>query len=111
MNSIDHIKRAVARLEPGQQIKVSRHLLRDCEPPAAFAWITKETAADRILENIVGSAYEFWYEEDPMDGNMLFGRLKEPLTDGRRTYVSPDRRHDYRKEWRFWCPVKDKAEP
>ncbi len=105
MNSIDHIKNQVLRLEPGQQIKVSRRLLKACEPPPAFAGIMRETAADRILESIVGSAYEYWYEEDPMDGHFIFGRLNQPLTNGSRTYVSPDRRDRYRKGLRFWHPL------
>lgn len=107
MNSFDFIKREVARLKPGQQIKVSCNVIRDCEPPSSFARISQETEPDRILESITGSAYEFWYEEDPIDGNFLFGRLNKPLTDGRRTYVSPDRRHYFRKDWRFCSPLNN----
>jgi hypothetical protein len=52
---------------------------------------------DYVLEHIVGSSYEFGYTEDPMTGDVTYFRLKEPLNDGRLSYVSPDRRHLFRK--------------
>ena len=95
----------IQQLQPGQRIEVSGHVLRDMEPRGVFAIFRTETAADSVLENIVGSSYEFWYEENPMTGNTTFGRLKTPLSDGRRTYVSPDRRHHYQREGRLYRPV------
>ena len=100
----------VRALQPGQQINIDRGVMRDLEPRGFFAALRNENAADRILENIVGSSYEFWYEENPMTGNTTFGRLKTPLDDGRRSYVSPDRRHHYQREGRLYRPVNNKAE-
>lgn len=52
------------------------------------------TPVESILENIIGSAYEFSFVEDHQNGTVTFKRRKEPLKGGRlRTYVSPDRRH------------------
>ncbi len=104
MNHRD-IAHQIQQLQPGQQINVSLGIMRDLEPRGFFAALRDESAADRILENIVGSSYEFWYEENPMTGDTTFGRLKKPLDDGRRSYVSPDRRHHYKREGRLWCPV------
>lgn len=59
-----------------------------------------------VLESIVGSAYEFWYWEDQMSGNVTFGRLEKPLDDGRRTFVSPDRRDFYRRDGIYWIPLQ-----
>ncbi len=47
---------------------------------------------DCVLEHIVGSGYEFGYTEDLLTGDIDYFRLATPLTDGRRTYVSPDQR-------------------
>ena len=44
------------------------------------------------MENVVGSAYEFAFHEDPETGHTIFRRLAKPLTGGRRSYTSPDRR-------------------
>lgn len=105
MNDTDYIRQRVAALEPGQQIEVSRHVMGRAKPRGFMAWLREESSADRILENIVGSSYEFWYEENPMTGNTTFGRLNTPLEDGRRSYVSPDRRRHYTREGRLWRPV------
>jgi hypothetical protein len=105
MDSFDHIRKAVSQLEPGRSLRVNARFLRACEPPPALSHIMRETAADRILESIIGSAYEYWYEEDLMNKQFIFRRLSHPLTNGCKAYVSPDRRHLYRKGLFFWVPL------
>lgn len=104
MTTTDHVRAAVRRLKPGEQLRVTYSVLRDCEPPTWLAHIVG-TAADQILSGIIGSAYELWYQEDPLDRVFTFGRLDRPLEDGRRTYVAPDRRHLYQQTGRFWIPL------
>jgi len=82
----------IRQLKPGEQCKVDRLELRQIAPPINIG-ATWEPP-DRVMENIIGSAYEFQYWEDRKNGTVYFRRLREPLTDGRRSYVSPDRR-DY----------------
>lgn len=55
------------------------------------------TAADRILENIVGSAYEWCYFQHGYSRHeIIFHRLKERITEpGVFSYVSPDRKDYY----------------
>lgn len=62
---------------------------------------------DRIMENIVGSAYEFVARDRPMTGNVVFERLRTPLSDDdeRQTYVSPDRRDRFRRDGDYWVRV------
>lgn len=83
------------RLKPGQQIQVDRRELQN----SIFHDLSGFTIADRALEDIVGSSYEYGYYEDPVSGNFVFYRLNEPLTDDTRTYVSPDRRHLFEKDY------------
>ncbi len=94
MSARQMILSLVSNLKPGQQIEISRNLLREVGSReyngATF------TPADNIMENIIGSAYEFWYQEVFATGNVIFGRLCRPLSDGGRTYTSPDRRYKSR---------------
>src|SRR5258708_2779873 len=89
------LARLIAELKPGQQTRISRFLMRDIEPIASL--YDQWSSADSIMENIVGSAYEFRYWEDLMSGDTVFERLRKPLDDNLRTYVSPDRRHLFTK--------------
>jgi hypothetical protein len=89
VRALEFIVTCVGRLEPGQRIDFSDSELREIETlhhnGATF------TPADRVLENIIGSSYEFRYTT-ALNGRVTFERLSAPLTDGRRSYVSPDRR-------------------
>ena len=89
---LDLIARKVERLEPGKWIVVSWALddLPEIQHNGAMF-----TPADRVLENIVGSAYEFSYWQDPENGSVVFHRRSEPVKGALRTYVSPDRRDFY----------------
>lgn len=101
-----HIAAMVKRLKPGQQICFFKYVL-DTTPEErglrmlAGAFSTRDywTVPDRVLEKIVGAAYEYGYfEEHPAkaEPRVVFFRLSRPLPgDGDlRSYVSPDRR-DY----------------
>ena len=80
----------VRSLKPGQAIEIDMHELRE-EWPSRYYNDATFTPPDRLLENIVGSCYEFGYSINPMNGNATFHRLKEPREEG-GVYTSPDRR-------------------
>lgn len=89
--SHDYIVRS---LKPGQQVLVTRYMLSHVE-----------SGPDAILDQVVGSAFEFNYVES-FDG-VIFRRLTSPLADGRRSYVPPDRRHLYTVDASgFYLPVE-----
>ena len=80
----------VRSLKPGEAIEISSRELNDAVPSfwhngACF------TSADRVLENIVGSAYEFQYKINDARQSVTFERLLSPLNEP-AAYVSPDRR-------------------
>lgn len=62
------------------------------------------TPPDRVLENIIGSSYEFRYEQSGYKSDVTFERLSTPLTNGHRSYVSPDRRNLYNDLGPVWAP-------
>lgn len=82
----------VSHLRPGEWCQVHpREFDFDGGPLDGFKpW-------DRVLENIVGSAYEFSCEENFETRMIEFHRLEKPLAgdDGVQSYVSPDRREYY----------------
>ncbi len=85
------LAKEIQKLKPGQRIEIGQFMLDDIVPIPGW------TIEDSVMENIVGSSYEFryWITER---GGTVFERLSEPLTDGRRTYVSPDRRYRFRSD-------------
>lgn len=108
MSSMDRHQRAldfavkmVKDLRPGQRIGLSGSVLEDIAPlhHNGYAW----TPPDRVLENIVGSSYEFRYFCD-YQGSATFERLDGQLKNGYRSYVSPDRRHLYYDVGGLWMP-------
>lgn len=96
----------VKKLQPGQRIDVSANIFG--RPQGLALWLqhmTEFNDADRVLENIVGSGYEYWYRRNDSRDSITFGRLDQPYTDGRRSYVSPDRRDRYAKRSDYeWVP-------
>jgi hypothetical protein len=99
----------ISRISPGQRVQVAWSTLRDAAPPMPLLgwggpmW----TSAERIMENIVGSAHEFRFWEDLPTGAVTFERLKQPLSGDTRTYVSPDRREYYTLDSDgFWRPKR-----
>ena len=85
MISAREIAQIVSLLKPGQAMRVSRYVLLD------VACIPGWTPPESVMENIIGSAYEYTFYEDPQTGGIVFHRLREPLKNNLRTYVSPDR--------------------
>lgn len=74
-------------VKPGQWYAVER----ECMPKSTIPGFSD---GDCVMENILGGAYEFSCDYDPIGGRYLFKRRQTPLPhDGSRTYVSPDRRH------------------
>lgn len=91
MPSESYILQAVASLKPGQQITIGFREVEDAFP-AQPPW----TPPERLLENIVGSSYEFSFSINPMNREVTFSRREKPLTeDGLLTYVSADRKQYY----------------
>lgn len=88
MNSIAS---KVAQLGKGQSIEVTAAAL-ELHYPAFRHNGVLFTSADRVLEQIMGSAYEFSYRVNGPKRTVTFSRLEDPLTDGRKSYESPDRR-------------------
>ncbi len=84
-----HVIQIVRDLKPGQCISVDVRELEDI--PSFEHNGATFTAADRVLENIIGSAYEYRYWRSNYDRSITFERLPQPLTDP-TAYVSPDRR-------------------
>lgn len=84
------LARKIMQLKPGFEIMIDRDILKEVTPSPGW------TAAEWVMESITGSAYEFTFRFNPESGNTSFRRLREPLTNGLRTYVSPDRRHHVR---------------
>lgn len=107
MTDIDHrdIAAEVSRLSPGQRITISRNVLAAIGSSQLLGILGPTwSAVDRILENIVGSSYEFVAREDVMTGDVTFERLQRPLevSDPRLTYVAPDRRDRFRREGEYY---------
>jgi hypothetical protein len=89
----------IKAMHPGQWLTVSPHVLRELYPPMQMMWPLGPTwsSPERVMEKVIGSAYEYRFWESRETGDVTFERLRAPLKDGRRTYVSPDRRD------RFTC--------
>jgi hypothetical protein len=93
----------VARLKPGECYEVSRQILDDIGGVHLAGYFGPEWSPEsRVMERIVGSAYEFSISVNPQTGAATFRRLAEPVEDHRRTYVSPDRAHHYEFDGRFF---------
>lgn len=88
-DAVARARKLYNKLRPGQEVQVAAMLLE--EP--SISW---------VLDGIVGSAFQYGYlkpgaRPDRFKDWTLF-RLKEPLTDGRRSFVSEDSRHLYNLE-------------
>lgn len=91
--NIKELAHEIQMMKPGHWYTLDRDTLNYVAPamhlkgPLGPIW----KPVERIMESIIGSAYEFRFWEDLSTGRTTFERLKQPLRDGRRTYVSPDR--------------------
>lgn len=92
--NIYFISSRIQSLKPGHYMTVSGDILLAMAPPSPPLCFGGPTwsPCDQVLEKIAGSAFEFKAWEN-MQGDFVFERLRKPLRDGSRTYVSPDRRH------------------
>ena len=77
----------VAAMKPGERLAVDMHTLK-AEIPSFYHNDTHFNPADRVLGNIIGSAYTHSYRVSP-DGVVTFRRHEET---GQRYYADPDRR-------------------
>jgi hypothetical protein len=79
------------RVAPGQRIDFDDEVLGE------IATVPGYTAAEWILESIVGAAYEWSIRVDEFNRKTTFIHHAKPVGDSLRTYVSPDRRHLFRQ--------------
>lgn len=89
--SLANLIRQVRALTPGTQVSFDRHVIILAEAQDLRLSMQGFSVPDRVLESIVGSSYEYGYSHDPLTERVTFFRRRTPLTDGSRTYVSPDR--------------------
>lgn len=90
-------------LKPGERLIVSRLALADMRGKVESVFpLLDFNPVDRIMESVIGSSYDMECVTDPQSGDCHFTRLKEPVPDGYRTWVSADRRHLYKSEWNRW---------
>ncbi len=86
---------SVTSLKPGQSISICWNLLKADFPAERHNGVVF-SPPDRLLENIIGSAYEYGYNTDPLKNRVVFFRLEKPITEADAlVYVSPDRRQYY----------------
>ena len=77
----------VANMKPGQKLKVKYYDLR---PIGGYHHNGADFGpVDRILGNMIGSAFTHSYDTDPMTGDIIFTRHEDT---SHRHYVSPDQR-------------------
>jgi hypothetical protein len=111
---LDYLTHQVRSLQPGQRIRIEDQLLNKLRPPVGgmFVFLDVPDPPFRILERIVGSAWEWRWWKDPMDEKCTtFDRLREPLDprEGLRASVDWDRRYLFEKTWDGF--YKRKSEP
>lgn len=104
MSQFEWLVEQVARIPKGAYLTVKRvelTLAMDGRSSSDDYW--DYTPADWVLENIMGSTYEYGYTLCP-NGDVSFWREAVPLNDGRRTYVSPDRKQHFIYTGRYYIP-------
>lgn len=106
MSSFEWLVEQVSRIPKGAYFTITRRELTLALDPGYSSSTSKYRdfhAADWILENIMGSAYEYGYTLCP-NGDVSFWREAVPLNDGRRTYVSPDQKKHFLHTGRYYIP-------
>lgn len=85
------IVQALKALNPGDSVEISYLTLREIELPEYWA---KYPIADCLLASITGelASNEYWWVENELSKNIKFGRLIDPLPEGKQTWV-----HEYWK--------------
>lgn len=84
----DYMVKLVSEMTPGDSLTVLPEILQELAPGFEYNGAIF-TPADRILENVIGSAYTHSYFYDYMSGRVTFTRHKNT---GEIRYESPDRR-------------------
>ena len=78
-------------MNTGDRRLISRELIREVQGN----FLVGQSGWDRVLENVVGSAWEFKFHQDPMTGDVEIERFEG---DGKRRFVDHDRRHLFTEE-------------
>lgn len=118
MRSLAYVVEILDRLQPGEHCTISGHIISNvareigCHSPlAAFGELSgmNMNPIERIMEKVVGSAYNLVYDCDPRTQHVTFRHLTAPEKEvlkrnNARTYVYPDRRHLYTQQGDFWVP-------
>lgn len=92
----------VKSLQPGQNVQVDWRQL-ESEFPFRQHGGAIFFPPDNLLENIIGSAFEYGYSISPQDRTVTFFRLDKPIEKfDTYTYVSPDRRKYYRFDGKLY---------
>lgn len=98
--SVYSLRRAVAKLLPGQRLNVDRHTLEFLGPRVP-RWVLSGPATwpvpDQVLTGIVGSGKQFGYSVHWRGEHVTFWRLEKPLEGDCWTYIDPDRRDGWIK--------------
>jgi hypothetical protein len=89
ITKFDHLVNSVKGLNPGWSYCVSFTYLSEIRKPFEYHGVIFEVE-DQVLENIVGSSYEYSYVRDDTRKQVTFTR--HILTSNRRFYISPDQR-------------------
>lgn len=94
------IAEVVSSLKPGEEVRCDLSVLRNVQPLEYNG--ARWSPSERVLENVIGSAYGWTVFDDFVRGQVTFGRRTVP--DGARTYVAPDRRDrfDLRPDGFYW---------
>lgn len=94
------LARQIDQMKPGMALRVNRHEISNIMPMQLVGHFGPEwNVIDQIMEKVVGSAYSIYVWDDPRTGDVTFHRLNEPLKANRRTYVSPDRREHFTRDF------------
>ena len=96
MSNYDRLAFQVRSMKPGEWLTIDLDSVDGNQLVAPWReghW----TPCDLILEEIVGSGYEWSWERDVTKECIIFKRRDRPTEEGLRTYVSPDRAHYYKR--------------
>lgn len=86
---------AIENIKPGESLEITMSVIRELPPYHMPGW----SVIDGLMEGVMGSSWDMTVHFNPRTHSYFFHRLTKPLdTDSkRRTYVSPDRRHLFKK--------------
>ena len=86
---------AVKSLQPGQRVDICCRELELDFPSYQHNGATF-SPPDCLLENIIGSAFEYGHYPNPVDRTVVFFRLEKPIEKfDTFSYIAPDRRQNY----------------